>query len=147
MRKLYNVGFTGTRNELPEAQAEALGQVLLDLDGDYGETHCMVFHGGDCVGADKLACIEASDLGWRLIGHVPINDDLRAHCKYDEERAPLTYFARNRAIVNESHVLVGCPRTMQEESGGTWYTINYARKNKKPLYIVWPDGTVTTENL
>jgi hypothetical protein len=58
-----------------------------------------------------------------------------------------THFARNRDIVDAVQFLIAAPYNNWEENvGGTWYTINYARKKGLWLAIVWPNGKVTEEN-
>jgi hypothetical protein len=64
----------------------------------------------------------------------------------DEVRLPLAHFARNREIVKQCEVLVACPGGMAEQSkGGTWYTVQCARRAGKRLVILWPDGTSEEE--
>lgn len=140
-----HVGFTGTRNQMPLVQIKALDNIMVE-EILFGEDEEISAHSGDCLGADTTFYHQAVMRGFRTIGHIPEKDDLRAFCEYDEERKSKSYFARNRDIVDESDVLLACPKTMKEESGGTWYTINYARKQEKPITIIWPDGTVTKEN-
>jgi hypothetical protein len=44
-------------------------------------------------------------------------------------------------------VLIACPCDADEQNhGGTWYTVSYARKKGKRIIIVWPNGTLTEEN-
>jgi hypothetical protein len=54
---------------------------------------------------------------------------------------PKSFFARNRDIVDETDMLIATPAT-KKETGGTWYTINYSRKQKKQRVIVYPDGSI-----
>jgi len=43
-------------------------------------------------------------------------------------------------------LMLAAPRDMTEqEHGGTWKTIGMARKAKKPLVIVFPDGSTQGE--
>jgi hypothetical protein len=50
---------------------------------------------------------------------------------------------RNKAIVAEAHRVMAVPKDMTAQPyGGTWKTIEMARKAKKPLVIVFPDGSV-----
>jgi hypothetical protein len=62
----------------------------------------------------------------------------------DDEVLPgKTHFARNRNIVNASDLIVGCPGVNTwQHFGGTFYTINYAIRQKKSVRIIWPDGRV-----
>jgi hypothetical protein len=62
------------------------------------------------------------------------------------EYPPKPYLERNRDIVDSTELLIACPKDMTESSGGTWATVRYARKQKKPIVVVWPDGSVTEEN-
>lgn len=135
------IGFTGTRQGCTPKQLVALTDLLASL----GMTEA---HHGDCIGADdEFARIADWMLDPRRIYiHPPVDETHRAfHVGgLNNLCLPKTYFARNRDIVNASDLLVGCPLTMQEQSqGGTFYTINYARKVGKPVRIVWPDGSVT----
>lgn len=146
--KILNVGFTGTSHVLTEAAAFMLAEELREIDTlskDYGAKEIWA-HGGDCIVADDMFHRLATGLGWKSRGHIPINDEKRAFCKYDIENPPLNYFGRNRTIVQAADVMYATPGRMYEEPrGGTWYTINYTRKQAKPLAIIWPDGTVTYE--
>ena len=46
---------------------------------------------------------------------------------------------RDRTIVEETDVLLVCPKQMERQlKGGTWYTHDYAVKLGKPLSIIWP---------
>ena len=68
---------------------------------------------------------------------------LRAWFDSDETRKPLSYFARNRNIVDETDVLIVVPYQDQEEflkstNGGTLYTHNYAKKKGKEPLVFYP---------
>ena len=161
------IGFTGTRQGMTEAQKLTFGSEFKRLQARASErmaiyasgprcvwkppSDCTIeaFHHGDCLGAD----VEASRLVrslpnsfLRVVAH-PCN--LEAQCafsyahEYRDMKKPLE---RNRDIVNECDVLFAAPGGMVEERrSGTWATIRYARKQEKPLCIVWPDGTTTQE--
>lgn len=138
-----HVGFTGTRELVTEPQEQILRvrMNVLNLQG----LRC-VGHSGDCVNADALFHGIAVEKGWRTVGHIPLKDALRAYCKYDEEREPANYHERNRQIVHASNCMIALPNTMHEKpNGGTWFTIRYSRESRKPLLIIWPDGTWTRE--
>jgi hypothetical protein len=47
-----------------------------------------------------------------------------------------------RAIVDGTHYLIATPQFMYKNPGGTWFTINYARRQRKPRIIIWPNGSV-----
>lgn len=104
----------------------------------------VVAHHGDCIGADAQFHAIARELGWRVAVYPgPEGDGDRAGCDHDELRAPLTHMKRNKALVLESHRVMAVPADMTPQPhGGTWKTIEMARKAKKPLVIVFPDGSV-----
>ena len=140
------VGFTGTRNGMTPEQRLFLSTFLISNRIEATEAH----H-GDCVGADAdfhQLCMGASI---PVVIHPPEfrpNDSLRAYCEgYRTLLLPKGYLARNRDIVNASEVIFACPRLMvQEDRGGTWYTINFATKKQKTVYIFWPDGSYEIRN-
>lgn len=134
----HSIGFTGTRNGLTEAQSRSLRELL----GHFIQNGAKTFHHGDCIGADAEAHHIALELGYWIIIHPPIKNSLRAYCKGHEFRKERTHFARNRCIVGESHILIATPATSFETSGGTWYTINYAKKMGVLIKLIPPDGKV-----
>lgn len=138
-----NIGFTGTRHGLTAAQRFALRRVLeryfFGRIGNHRFTH------GDCVGADKQAHNMVRVLfGWVSITVRPSErKDTRAFCNASVIMAPKEPLARNKDIVREADVVVACPSEPEEMSrGGTWFTVRHARKLKKELVIVYPNGKV-----
>ena len=97
-----------------------------------------------CHKCDNRKCINPKHL---LVIHPPIKDEVRAFCEGDESWEPKSYFARNRDIVIVSNVILATPVTEFETKGGTWYTINHAKKLKKPLYIIYPSDRIEMFNL
>ena len=113
-------------------------------------------HDGDCIGADEQLWHLGQAFRIDISIHPPTIEKNRAWCgTYDLKTTVLPekpYFARDRDIVDDCEVMVGVPRQMSEPreswrrgNGGTWYTINYARKQDKPLAIVWPNGRINYE--
>lgn len=110
------------------------------------EIDLTVAHHGDCIGADVDFHAIARECGLAVVGHIPVIEEHRAFCEFDDERAPLTYMKRNAQIVAESDVVIATPFESTEQSrGGTWRTVQLARKAKRHLFIVWPDGRVSEE--
>lgn len=131
------VGFTGTQHGMTKAQRAAFRRLVLEL----GVT---TFHHGDCVGSDAQAhnTVRKRTTA-KLVIHPPSNEGKRAfskHATFTYKAAP--YLERNRNIVNRCQLLVATPGGMSEElRSGTWFTVRYARKIKRPIVLVYPDGT------
>lgn len=144
MDAAIKVGFTGTRNGMTTLQKTNFTELIEGLS-------VTEFHHGDCVGADSEShCIVQSvPRGDEIEIHIhpPENDSLQARSSpYTALHLPCTYLARNRNIVNAVDLMVACPLTDHEVShGGTWYTINYAKKVKKDVVILFPSGTIVWE--
>lgn len=134
-------GVTGTRQGLTDEQMEWW---LNHMDshrlakGQYG-----FLHHGDCVGVDaQVATMVRLVLGFRLIGHPALGaGDNRAWIDSDRNMEPQPPLVRNRFIVDESDTMFAFPFTEREVlRSGTWATVRYALKVKKPLYLVGPSG-------
>lgn len=131
-------GFTGTRFGISDRQINTIESLLV--------VQPFEAHHGDCVGADAQLHALSRLLGARVVVHPPINDAHRALCVGDEARAPLPYMRRNKNIVDACDELIAAPlESAEQERGGTWRTVQLARKAKKRLTIVWPDGTISIE--
>jgi hypothetical protein len=131
-----NVGFTGTKDGITEGQVKALRQLILQL---LEKNTTLVGHHGDCVGADASFHTICSNLGLPVVIHPPSDPKHRAFCKPSRDvRAPKPYLERNHDIVDETDVLIACPSSLREElRSGTWATVRYARKQSKPLWIIY----------
>jgi hypothetical protein len=145
------IGFTGTRNQLTEAQSASLERLL--TPAEYGPNR-PIFHHGACKGADSFAATVAFGLNYDVIAH----PGKSAHGGDNEWLCPIalehstevretkTHFARNRDIVDETDMLIACPQYMdpitEGTKGGTAYTIQYARKKGRPVVIVRPNGWI-----
>jgi len=133
------IGVTGTRSGMNKRQKKEFEQLLSEF-----LIECMAngegeFHHGDCVGVDVEAAKIAKKLGFKVVCHPPVKDELRAYHKSDEFREPKSYFARNRNIVDECDVLLVIPYQDEwQDQGGTWYTASYCKKKQKPFTIIWP---------
>lgn len=145
------VGFTGTRDGMSFAQSESLLRVLRGL--------CPTeVHHGCCVGADaQLHNLAYWD--WPLYGHPGPPGPLRMQISgvVDEPGFRFArningfcflypakdYGARNQDIVRVCHVLVAAPAEMVEARGGTWQTVRRARKARRKIVVVWPDGSTS----
>lgn len=148
------IGFTGTRSGVTDGQKAAFGNWLYERCF-YGPTPLKEFHHGCCVGADAFAVLVVNEESPfpqpKIVAHAAnvdsslIDGDAMGWSQVIHK--PLPPLERNRNIVNAVDVMLACPAGMEEEQrSGTWATIRFARKQKKHLFIFWPDGTVTEEN-
>lgn len=133
------LGFTGTQHGMTSRQLKAVRRLLYKCD---------VLHLGDCIGADAQAHEEALHAGARTVGHPPTDSGKRAFLEYDEEHEPKPFLKRDDDIVAEGvDGLIAAPHGFVEERrSGTWATVRRARKAKRCIWIVLPDGNVRKEN-
>lgn len=142
---IVRVGFTGTRRGMTQLQKTFVAHLLFLKQAD-------IAHHGGCVGADT----DFDDICWNSrpssIGTIIHPSNLRNQqgrwriASYvHKEKPPLE---RNKDIVNESDFLIATPKEYEEVlRSGTWATIRCARKQQRPIYIVYPNGFVKTQNL
>ena len=128
------IGFTGTQGGMSDKQQEEFIRILQ-------EQNPTEFHHGDCVGADAQAhdiVFAIYDKNIQIVIHPPINPYKRAWCKnWSILRMQDDYLKRNRAIVDETDLLIATPKESVEVlRSGTWSTIRYARKQNKPIIII-----------
>lgn len=139
-KKICAVGFTGTQTGMTVGQKDKLTIVLEKILQLYKG---FVFHHGDCIGADAESHEIALKLNGNIIIHPPIKNNKRAFCKNGKVFTEKDYLSRNRDIVDMCSILVGTPKENFEphtkRAGGTWYTIRYARRVKKPHIVIYPD--------
>lgn len=126
------IGFTGTQAGMTIKQETELMAYLA--------VHCASFHHGDCIGADAQAHNIARQLLIPIIIYPPIIKTKRAFCKdYSSIREPKDYLVRNHDIVDNTDMLIACPKTAEEEMrSGTWATVRYARKIGRSILIINP---------
>ncbi len=131
------IGFTGTQRGMSEAQRISFEAGLrLMFEGLSDE-----FHHGDCIGADAQAHTIAEKIGFIMVLHPPIDPKKQAHCEGDFSRKPKPYIERNHDIVDETELLIATPGEPTEQlRSGTWATIRYARKLRRRLVIIGPEG-------
>lgn len=139
------IGFTGTQQGMKASQA---GKIY-SLINDYFHENLIYnseFHHGDCYGADAQAHNIAKTFKLYIIIHPPIKTIKRAYCDGDIILEPKEYLNRNKDIVRASDLLLATPNEFTEQiRSGTWSTIRFARKLKKQIIIVYPDGSWINE--
>ncbi len=141
-KRSFKVGFTGSRDGLSQPQKTAIRQWLK------ANPPTEIHHGG-AIGADgefAEAAVDAVAIGEELPNEVCHPSNLKGTqmqaCTAEEIRKPLPPLKRNQNIVNSVDVMLASPKGPEEVRSGTWSTIRFAKKQKKPLFIFWPDGTV-----
>lgn len=130
---IVKFGFSGTRKGMSANQKDFIFQLLQDKMGE--------FHHGDCVGADAEAHDIATILGWKVCIHPPLDESNRAYKTGAIQYAKAPYKVRNKNIVEKTAVLLACPLAF-DGRGGTWNTIEWAKRLKRQFYIILPNGEV-----
>jgi hypothetical protein len=138
--RLRRIGFTATREGLTQAQRNTL------IAWVRARPRCEGHH-GDCIGGDEAFHATAQYHGWRMVSHPASGvGNLRSFTTgCAEVRDPKPPLDRNTDIVTETDELVACPLSSETLRSGTWATVRRARRARKPITLIWPDGRVTTE--
>ncbi|MFI5302857.1 MAG: hypothetical protein ACHREM_32610 [Polyangiales bacterium] len=137
------VGFTGTREGFTAEQRLYFETMIAGLAL---ANRCVEFHHGDCQGADAEAhdIVRALAPDWTIHIHPgPDGDPHRAGKVGDRYHMAKGHFARNRDIVRASSLVLGvsvAPHRL--DRGGTWYTLDFAVKNRVPTKVLWPAAGV-----
>jgi hypothetical protein len=136
-----HIGFTGTQAGMSEHQKETLRRILTAAVLSSGDP--VMFHHGDCTGADAEAHEIALSVECGIIIHPPMRRIKRAYCQgANEIHPPKEYILRNHDIVDASIGLIAAPKSNQEElRSGTWATIRYARKMNKRVILLAREST------
>lgn len=135
------VSFTGTQEGMTEAQKKTFRKVIKELNPK-------AFIHGDCIGADEQAHkIVREELPECIIAIRPCTiEHKRAFTDGHQLAEPEAPLDRNKKIANDGKILVATPKGWEELRSGTWSTIRYARKTKKPRIIIYPKGPDIIEN-
>jgi hypothetical protein len=135
------IGFTGTQRGMTDAQKKAVREIIFTL-GTIEQAH----H-GDCIGADADFHEISIDLDIPVVLHPPVNESKRAFCQGATLTNPAKeYLDRNNDIVDSSSILIATPSGQTEKRrSGTWATVRYARKRRRVIYLVFPEGSVQEE--
>lgn len=141
-----HVGFSGTRHGMNANQAQSLNVALGTAMATARQVELfqppIVFHHGDCVGADEQAHLMATSRGMLIKVHPPINGSLRANCQADLYAEAKDFLDRNEDIAKESDYLIITPdETIERQRSGTWATKRYAQRLKKAVLVLYPDGS------
>lgn len=109
-----------------------------------------VFRHGSCKGGDVEIAKLVRKLfpQCRIIAHPgPKDNPFYENSGVDDEILPnKPFLTRNKDIVNSVDVLYALPEGPEKIRSGTWSTIRYARKLKKEICIISPDGGIVQIN-
>lgn len=152
-------GFTGTGKGMTLAQFIATKVLFERLE-------VSVLHHGDCFGADAQAHRLAVDRGAMVVIHPPTDPKHRAFCGgLDTNLAsgprvyqgvtmvvkpPFAYLTRDRHIVQAADGMIATPKDFHKPTNyrgqGTWTTVRYAQQAGRPIWVVFPDGSIKVSN-
>ena len=131
MANLIHIGFTGARVGMTTDQRKLVIQTLKSFNS-------FTLHHGDCIGADAEAhiIVRSQFKDSEIIVHPPKVDKYRAFCEGDIIHKPQDFTVRDRDIVKDTTILIGTPKSLDQGKSGTWYTIRYAKRIKKPVIVI-----------
>ena len=129
------IGFTGTQEGMTDNQHIQVQRLLHTRD-------ITEAHHGDCIGADSQFHDICKEKKYKIIIHPPLKSYKRSFKNGDIILPKKDYLDRNKDIVDDSEIMIGTPKGSEELRSGTWSTIRYAKRMKKELYIVYPNGDV-----
>ena len=133
-----HIGFTGNRYGLTKEQQIQ----IIEIFDKYN--NIIVSH-GDCVGSDTdfhNLCVEYKktnlEKNFQIHIYPPVNNKLRGFNLGDVMFKTKPYLQRNKNIVVNSDILIGCPidKNNEQTRSGTWSTIRLARKLNKQIYLL-----------
>jgi hypothetical protein len=128
------IGFTGTRNGMTLKQKLKVAEIIrsnIPIEA----------HHGMCKGADEdfHHIIRGVACGARIVSHPSNIKEWTSIWIADENRMCKPPLERNHDIVDETDILIACPKSdLEELRSGTWATIRYAKKKNKKLYLINP---------
>ncbi len=129
------IGFTGTQRGMTDFQYLNVKLFIQKNSENISEAH----H-GDCVGADSEFHDIVQTYNLYTSIHPPINPSKRAFRKGNIIFPEKEYLDRNHDIVNSVDLMIATPGEETEIlRSGTWATIRYAKKNNKPIVIIYPN--------
>ncbi len=133
---------------MSDEQVVAVTELVAELIKEYDIEWVTGLH-GDCVGADDEFNTICLSLNMRTICFPCTITGMRAFGKTELAAEPKAPMERNRDIVERAHVMIACPPNYLriKRGSGTWATIGFTRKAKKPLYIVFPNGKIEKERV
>jgi hypothetical protein len=137
-----DIGFTGSRYGLTDAQGAALAAVFMVINraANWLPDQQLTLHHGACVGADAQAARLARLFGWQTVAYPSTLHEYRADTSADTVvHPPAPPLVRNREIAAHSSLVVACPR---RSSTGTWHAIRTAANLDRDVIVIDEGGRV-----
>lgn len=165
-KRMQTCCFTGHRHLPPEEQAEIANRLERVISALY-QKGIRYYGAGGALGFDALAartviCLRENCPGMKLILVLPCltqtrgwrPEDVAEYERIKAQADKVVYMAqqytpgcmhkRNRHLVDHSGV---CVCYLTKESGGTAYTVNYAKRHGVEIInIAWRDGLYSIKN-
>ena len=139
---LSDIGVTATRRGLTQLQMWAARGVLENIRKSVTSAPLWLHH-GDCRGGDMQLADVAHNLGYKTVAHPPKNPMLRGYHPSDDVLPAKDYLPRDKDIVKIASVVLACPAEyVSVEHSGTWFTVSWAIKKKRPIVLIYPDGKI-----
>lgn len=138
------ITFAGSRIGISHAQLDTIKNLLdqLKVSSDDIALH------GCCTGADTDIHHICQKKDMTIVGYPAFADQYQLAEECDKRMPQMSPLKRNHAMVNRCTLVIAAPGTQKEQlRSGTWATIRYCKKLKKPLHVVYPDGKTETFNI
>lgn len=119
------VAIVGSRIRSAVMERNEVNRLIDKLDTDD-----IVVSGG-CWGVDSWAVDQAKRVGMKTVVFKPMINDTMDYGMMVKE-----YYRRNREVVDNSDMVYAFVSKDGIKKGGTWYTIEYARKQGKKVVIL-----------
>lgn len=143
------IGYSGSSVKVTDEQMQRVEEILTLIEAVHSGTgHSPHFHHGNCVEGDEKAAAIACKSAYYVVahpGHMPRMQSTLGY--YDVALDPMDNLERNKEIVDIADIMITTPREVIERKrgSGTWQAIRYTRRQRKPMYLILPSGTVYTE--
>ncbi len=148
------IGFIGTLKGFNEKQSETYTGLLRKFRQKYDYIE---YHSGDCKGGDELSfsMIIKYEIADKIEIHPPGADHIRINLLNNEKyKLPSDIKTKIRDtrpfseipidITEQCDALIVLPNDTSERSeSDLWRAVRYARKSKKNIFIIYPNGKAT----
>ncbi len=128
---MLRVAIVGSRRRNSPTDILIVQRTIEKFVDKYGKSNVIFISGGCSEGADKFCAEYCKEKGYNLDEKLP-KYKLTGE-KVDYETACKQLFDRNKFIAFESDVVIGLVMQDPEHKGGTWFTLNEARKLKRQV--------------